>query len=81
MARTKQKLCTKPKIANSSAELMSDAEATDSDCDSIAKEEILIDPEQTEEQTRCNEIQEMSRALANATGNQMHFDNCITLAG
>ncbi|GFS79629.1 hypothetical protein NPIL_610371 [Nephila pilipes] len=48
-------------------------------CDS--EEEEITEPLQSEEQTKCNEIQEISRALANVTGNQMHFENCIALAG
>ncbi|GFT25584.1 hypothetical protein NPIL_139211 [Nephila pilipes] len=61
---------------------MSDSEATDSDCESVAVEEetIVVDSGQTEDQVKCIEIREMTRALANAVEIQMHIDCCIKLA-
>ncbi|GFS77744.1 hypothetical protein NPIL_14431 [Nephila pilipes] len=82
MAIAKQNPKVKPRVENTSADLMSDLEATDSDCESVAmeEEEIVVDSGQTEEQVKCLEIQEMTRALANVVEIQMHINCCIKLA-
>ncbi|GFS67265.1 hypothetical protein NPIL_608421 [Nephila pilipes] len=84
MARTKQpkkKPGTMPRLTDSSAEVFSEIEDTESECDSVAmEEEEISEPIQSEDQTKYKEIQDISRALANATGSQMHYENCIALA-
>ncbi|GFS95569.1 hypothetical protein NPIL_412961 [Nephila pilipes] len=82
-ARTKQKKKpdTMPRLTDSSAVVLTDIEDTKSECDSVAmEEEEISEPIQSEDQKKCKEIQEISRALANATGSQMHYENCIALA-
>ncbi|GFT05832.1 hypothetical protein NPIL_320731 [Nephila pilipes] len=82
MARTKQskKPGTMPRLTDSSAEVLTNIKDTESECDLVAmEEEEISEPIQSEDQMKCKEIQEISRALANATGSQMHYENCIAL--